>query len=440
MQSLYDHELERQVLGILASMSEQSVSSASAAIDRLGLGAEDFHHQGHFIVFKAATEVLRKSPAESITPLSIKSHLKGLDALEDVGGWSWLVELLQGELVLMGHGIDAPAKLVKELAVRRRAMTILRKSVERIGDLQSPLVASVTDTTSALSGLQVAAGRFKQLPEVLDTIAGEIAQSQTGESRPVLPTGIRALDEVVGGLQPTLTVVGALPGVGKSALFATIVQNLAKTGIKVGLFSLEDEGTWLGWRLLSQEVGADQFVIRFKDHTDALHQRVGQGFAKLSQYGRNIIVDDRHGLTAPDIVQTARDMVINHGVEAILVDHLGEVRMRSAGADASAYALDVAEGLSDLRDIAKKHHVPVVVACHLNRKADEPDIAPRLSMFANAAAVERQARVALGLRRPAGGETLEIHILKNTNGVAGRVVKAKFVGAAAMIDSDWVLR
>ena len=80
--------------------------------------------------------------------------------------------------------------------------------------------------------------------------------------------------------------------------------------------------------------------------------------------------------------------------------------------------------------------MPVVVCAQLNRKADEkPGEEPRLSQFKNAGAIEEKARVALGLCREPGSNTLGICVLKNTNGVAGTRVDVTFHGAAAMIRS-----
>lgn len=117
-----------------------------------------------------------------------------------------------------------------------------------------------------------------------------------------------------------------------------------------------------------------------------------------------------------------------------MLDHLGELRYSSGRKD--RFDLDVTEGLSDLRSIAKEHGVPVVVANHLRRDVSQNQRAPRLTDFANSSAIERQARVALALERAPGSDVLKIHVLKQTNGKAGVVVEVRFAGPAALVRDD----
>jgi replicative DNA helicase len=105
------------------------------------------------------------------------------------------------------------------------------------------------------------------------------------------------------------------------------------------------------------------------------------------------------------------------GCRAVLVDHLGEVRLERT----DRHDLDIAEALSALRGISKQYRVPVVVACHLRRRDGlDIDKPPRLSDFAFSAAVERMARVALGLYRDTSEpkRKLGVAVLKQTNGPA----------------------
>jgi predicted ATP-dependent serine protease len=49
---------------------------------------------------------------------------------------------------------------------------------------------------------------------------------------------MKKLDSALGGLQPTLILLGAEPGVGKSALMASLVDLQAKNGHKPFVASL----------------------------------------------------------------------------------------------------------------------------------------------------------------------------------------------------------
>jgi replicative DNA helicase len=264
-------------------------------------------------------------------------------------------------------------------------------------------------------------------------LAEQIDAARTGRRELVLPSGVRMLDEQIGGLQPSvLTLVGALPGVGKSALLATILRNVANGGRKVGLFSLEDERGWVTKRLAAIEAGVSVFAIGTRPLTHLENQRVTAAYPEVYRTLENVVIDDRPGLSPAEIVQTAREMILHHGCKAILVDHLGEVRLPRS----ERYDLDIAEALSAFRDLAKRYAVPVVVASHVKRRVGlDVEDPPRLTDFANSSAPERMARVALGLSKPFTG-CVRVSVLKQTNGCSGQVLDLALVRHAAMVDSE----
>src|SRR5690606_38620322 len=95
-----------------------------------------------------------------------------------------------------------------------------------------------------------------------------------GEYDPLLPTGIRIIDEHVGGWERNLNLVGGLPSVGKSALIATIIGNQLKAGRKVGLFGLEEGTLWLLKRLVARDTGLQLRAVGRARLTDTQQEAV----------------------------------------------------------------------------------------------------------------------------------------------------------------------
>lgn len=305
--------------------------------------------------------------------------------------------------------------VVREAAQRRQTLQVLRGMLELFERPDVAVSTALGELRSAINGLGEA-GTLRTLEGSAYELITKLEQIQSGDRDPVVPTGINAVDEVIGGLQPTLTIIGALPAVGKSALLATIVQNMAKRGQKVGVLSLEDEAGWLTSRLTAEASRIPVPVLAFKKLTMGQLERAGAALGELMPALKNIIADDRHGMTTGEVVASARRMVAM-GARAILVDHLGEVRL----ARSERHDLDIADALSQLRGLAKTHGVPVVVLCHLRRREGlDAEKEPKLTDFAFSAAVERMARVALGLWRQ--GDQLAVTVLKQTNGPAGVTV------------------
>lgn len=436
MADLYDHDMERVVLSVIAETSLLNVNDARLLVESAAASPEMFHHPVHRRLFTLAYELLYRHGLP-VDPLTVKSHLEGDESLADFGGWSALVETLWGAnaLGLAGSGaFTSHCKTLRDLALRRVLIQELRQAAQHAADTGRDPAEVLANLTGTLAGMGTSVGRFRSLREILDDIGHELAAVQEEGSQPILPTGIRELDLTIGGWQPTLTVVGAKPGVGKSALFATTVQHAAKRlGVRVGVFSLEDEGSWLGWRILAQEAGVSQFKMRFKKMEQAQRALTRNGFVKLHGYSDNVLVADgsESGMGVDEIVQRANDMIVNHGVRAIFVDHLGEIIGKRRD---DRYDLEVSEQLSRLRGVANRHRVPMVVAAHLKRREGlDNGGAPTLTDFANSAGAERKARVAIGLARAPDSDVLEFHVLKNTMGKSGFVVKEQFIGAAAMV-------
>jgi replicative DNA helicase len=373
-------------------------------LDELRIEPTDFRERKHQALFVALAETLRSGRQPEVVSLSraCASDTPRELVLDVLTNWELGVARDRlSTLKSTSRRADVAAKLLGLLELAR-APGQLDSLVGEIHRVLAGLTAE-TDTTRTSE------------PDVLAHVQ-RVEAVQRGERPPVLASGITALDFVVGGLQPTLTIVGAMPGVGKSALLATIINNLASRKERVGLLSLEDERNWVANRLISEASDIPVFVLGNRALTPFQLERYGAATQRVYETLRHVVIEDTHGLTPQQVVASARQMVAM-GCRAVLVDHLGEVRLERT----DRHDLDIAEALSALRGISKQYRVPVVVACHLRRRDGlDIDKPPRLSDFAFSAAVERMARVALGLYRDTSEpkRKLGVAVLKQTNGPA----------------------
>lgn len=429
--SLLDIEAERALLAAIADCSGiEGIGATREAVEGCGISAEDFARVEHAEVFRAALELLTQGRA--VDEVALGSMLKPSTAFAAAGGVKWLAEMLRVGHKSSGLNLGQYASTVRDLAVRRRVVEHARRVAGEAMDLTRPTDGTLKTWAEAVDAVVNRQERLTTAEQTLIRVLDEMEQVDRGERIPVIPTGLAALDAVIAGLQPTLTMVGAYPGVGKSSLFASILESLAKRRVKVGLFSLEDDGTWVARRLLAGRTNIPVHVIQFRRLVSTQKERVAEASAELHSDLKSIVIDDRSRLTPAQIVQTARDMVLNHKCKALFVDHLGEVAVER---DRGRHDLEVGDALSQLRALAKRYGVPVVVATHLKRR-EGADLTtePRLSDFANSSAVEGMARVALGLSKP-DPQTLRVSVLKQTNGAGGVAVDLEFIGAAALVCS-----
>ncbi len=326
-------------------------------------------------------------------------------------------------------GLEGFAKDVIEAGDKRRLLNSMTAVIQSVNDPKT--TAKDCLKRLAKESLRSRDSRtHRSLTSYSDAILGPLKGGAVATK--IVKTGITALDRVIGGWQPTLNLVGAEPGVGKSAIFATSLEAISRSGIKAALFSLEDEPSWLSYRILSNESGIDQFKMRFESLKGSDVDLVSSSHERTKTYQDNIIIVDGSDrpLSDDDVVATSNDLFYNHGVGIIFVDHLGELTSKVS----DRHDLEISNQLSNIRRIANRLGIPVVVAAHFRRPAGGGRISnPTLTDFANSAGAERKARVALGLTREPGTDIMNIHILKQTNGPSGLTISVKFDGMAAMI-------
>lgn len=417
-----DPNLEKDFLAALADLSDYDLDDARALIESSSIVESDFSRADHWLLYRSiAACVQAKVPAHAdaiirearkITPDRAVVVASILDGHQMIGAAS---EGLRDQLL--------------ELSDRRRTAKLLEDASKRIA-YGSEDPAKIRFKLG--NALQHTRGRrhSKGLDEYVNEVESHLKAVRDGTAPPVIPWYIPRLDAAIGGVQPTLILVGAEPGVGKSALIASAVNLQARHGHKPFVASLEDSPSWLAYRVVSNDSQKNQFDLRFaKMGHYEFEELVKKNETMKEQRSRIRVVDGSEtGMKIEDLVSSINDAIVNEGCDSVWIDHLGEILLTSS----ERTDLEISRHLSLLRGIANRHGIPVVVAAHFKRP-DDPMKPPSFRDFANSSGSERKARVALGLRRNPGSDILSVHVMKQTNGPAGQCVDLMFAGAAAMI-------
>lgn len=405
-------ELELESLRALAGEVACDPKAACVILDETGVTADDLQ-DGHARALWAAIEAVARNnqPLDAIA----LSHRSGVPSA------------LAVDVVLHATpGLAATRfELLRAEALRRRYLEALRQVARVVTDKAQPLANAVSEAARLLATWQDERTAIRPLDDALVAMVDELEEVMLGRRAPTLKTGLEALDVVIGGLQPTLTVIGAQPGVGKSALVAGLCRQLGARGVTVGVLSLEDERGWLPRRLMAEAAQVPLHVLANSPLRDSQKIRVLDAAAPLHKSLSHVLCDDRSGLSTSEVVASARKM-ISRGAKAVIVDHLGEIRLERS----DRHDLDIADCLRDLRTVAKTNRIPVVVFAHMKRDSDATD--PKLGDFAFSSGVERMARVALGLYRDKSG-ALRCAVLKQTQGVSGVSVALELNREAAVV-------
>jgi replicative DNA helicase len=265
--------------------------------------------------------------------------------------------------------------------------------------------------------LATIAGEMTSLAMTIKTAATVIEEwAQTVDASPsALRFPLGALDEAGILLPRSLTLVGAYPGVGKTAFLVTIAKAFAEAGRRVFYLVLEDDGRAIIERAIASaaKIGLSS-LKHWKDIGPIKQEALQNAAAETHRLLGDKLLIASSGIeqqTQAGVQDVCERAVVEHGAEIILVDHLGEIK--APDAERHDLAIDALAG--GLRRIADTYRVPVVSAVHLKRREGaDVDTKPRLTDIAFSSGLERKARLVFGLHK--SGDGVGLTTLKNTSG------------------------
>lgn len=218
-----------------------------------------------------------------------------------------------------------------------------------------------------------------------------------------IPTGFKNLDdELDGGLQPKLYVLGAVSSLGKTTFALNVADNLAKQGRHVFFFSMESSKREVTDKLLSRASclsnghkwtqlqvsrGAWLNNAEDKEEFDGL-------FKAFSRYQRFLHIYDNR-VKASQVKDLLNGWLDNHPDEKkplVVVDYL---QILQAEQDNVTDKAKVTDSVSVLSELTKQAEVPVLVISSLNRASYWQDVS--FESFKESGEIEYSADVMLGL-------------------------------------------
>lgn len=433
---LHDYEAEAACLGACFADAECWPTVAT-------LTPEDFHLEAHALVFQAM--LAKRGQFDHLT---LAEQMKRADTLQHLpGGPAFLMALDQA--VPVPGNVGAYVASVRSMALRRAAYRRGLELAEQACNLAREPEDVVLEASAQLARLGAnGADSLMTGYEVADRLVEHLDKVQRGEILPTIPTGLRAWDYVLGGVQPgTVTMLGGRPGLGKTAVAARVALNLAhrwrdqeRGASRTGIVWLEDPVEALSRRGVSYTSGVPVWRIAKEVLTGQMLQDVGAGLTDFRDLvGDAWRVKEASGLNVRQLDAVLRQMVVRHGCRVLIVDHLGEVEVDGA-AFRGARDLMTREVVKTVRNVAKDLNVAVLLLLHLTRAGskdkDQRHQRPTLESGGESSAIEKMARAMVYLwDDPDHPGYVACYVPKQTEGDKGFDFYLRLHKATALADN-----
>lgn len=235
--------------------------------------------------------------------------------------------------------------------------------------------------------------------------AMQMAFESLEKSELPMATGIKRLDRVLnGGLRRgELTILGARPAVGKTAMLLSIALAAARQGRHVLFFEIEMSPQQMGSRAMSAESGIN--CARFLNRAVMTDEMWGHAAdAYMAATADKDMLDRVHiradgSLTIERIKNEVQTMVDAGTCDLVLIDYLQLVRT-SRRTNSSNATLERLELISrELKAITLDCNVAVLAAAQLKRPADKNE-APTMDELRGSGSLEQDADNVILMHRP----------------------------------------
>ncbi len=361
------------------------------------LEKDDFYQAAHKEIFDCMLMLNRQQTPVDLMTVSAELNRRG--TMEGVGGTSYLVELFS--FITTTVNVKAYITIVSERSTLRRLITASHDISQECYSQQNTLQETLNHAEKAIFDIVMRrSGSDALIPirdvmmntyayiEELSTLKGDISG---------VPTGFKQLDRTLTGLHGgELILVGARPSMGKTSFAINIAGHAAVYENRtVAIFSLEMPREQIVLRMLCSDARVDMQKVRQGTLNSEDWAKLARSVGPLS--ASNCYLDDTAGITPTQLRSRCRRLMMEHGLDLIVVDYLG---LMHSDSQAENRQLEVSEISRSLKAIALELKVPLIACAQLSRAAaTRPDKRPMLSDLRDSGSIEQDADVVMFLHR-----------------------------------------
>ena len=369
------------------------------------VSSKDFYDPMHQRIFSAIEKLIYSGMLAN--PITLKNHFENDE--DKINIPEYLVKITK--FSTSNRQAIEYSKIVYDLYVKRQLIKLSEEIIDtaKLNDIDKNSQTIIENSEKSLFDL-AEKGSFSNTIVKFDealklTIDMASAAYKNDEGIVGVPTGLRDLDEKLGGLHKSdLLIIAGRPSMGKTALATNIAFNAAKKfqqdGKKtsVAFFSLEMSSEQLSTRILAEQ-------SRIKSN-DIRRGRISEDqFDKFIETSKDIselplYIDETPAISIAALCNRARRMKRIYGLDLIVVDYIQ--LMTAVNSRRDGRVQEISEITQGLKALAKELSVPVLALSQLSRAVEQRDNnKPVLADLRESGSIEQDADVVMFVYREA---------------------------------------
>jgi replicative DNA helicase len=389
----YSIELEEAVLGS-AIMHPQNMGRIYGHVK-----AEYFHNEIHQHIFKILAKMFTTGyPIDCLTVADFIFRRNKVVMADNISvGW-WIAQVTKRVTGETNTHLEFWCEILAEMHFQRELITLTQAGINTDYDSRQ-MIAEINEKLNSLSKKSIGGDWLDATQLVINLYDHQEEMARTGGMG--VQTGFLSIDRINGGFHKGQSIIMASrPSTGKSAFSGQVCLNMAKSGKKVGVISLEMDNVEIAARMAAIDTDIDFNKIYrnlFSDQRerDIFYERVNNSFANLP-----IFISDKTGVDIYEIRAKAAKLKADNGIDILMIDYIQLVD--SVDKKGRNREQEIAEISRGVKIMAKQLEIPVIILAQLNRQVTQrkgEDRYPYLSDLRESGSLEQDADVVMFLHR-----------------------------------------
>ena len=369
------------------------------------VSSKNFYDPMHQRIFSAIEKLIYSGMLAN--PITLKNHFENDE--DKINIPEYLVKITK--FSTSNRQAIEYSKIVYDLYVKRQLIKLSEEIIDtaKLNDIDKNSQTIIENSEKSLFDLAEKGSFSNTIVKFDEALKLTIDMASTAykndEGIVGVPTGLRDLDEKLGGLHKSdLLIIAGRPSMGKTALATNIAFNAAKKfqqdGKKtsVAFFSLEMSSEQLSTRILAEQ-------SRIKSN-DIRRGRISEDqFDKFIETSKDIselplYIDETPAISIAALSNRARRMKRIYGLDLIVVDYIQ--LMTAVNSRRDGRVQEISEITQGLKALAKELSVPVLALSQLSRAVEQRDNnKPVLADLRESGSIEQDADVVMFVYREA---------------------------------------